>query len=108
MNPYINGMSKISLWLCWGVQEIRLHLIVAFGSPALFALVALIFLFTTLCRFSMGLRSALVDGQLVKNNTKLITAISGTFGCTGRGQVRLEYEISLFMTPVSREKHQVF
>ncbi len=51
------GMESISLWHCSGVMRAQVALIVAFSSSALLGLAYRIFLFTTLHRFSMGLRS---------------------------------------------------
>ncbi len=40
------GMEVISLWHYWGGMEAQVSLIVAFGSPAFFGLLFLIFLLT--------------------------------------------------------------
>ncbi len=58
------GFLEISGNYCSGVMRAQVALIVAFSSSALLGLAYHIFLFTIPHRFSMGLRSGEIAGQL--------------------------------------------
>ena len=83
-------------------MEAQAALIAALSLSALLGLMSLIFLFTILHRFSMGLRTGEFAGQ-----SRKVIGWSLNQVLVDRYQVLLENEIGISIKLVSRGKHEV-